>query len=175
MENKEVFTHCNKCPNKVTSKIGKDNKSNWYCGKVPDVYTVTKNKNISYYVNDGELVPAPNWCPLKVKSDNKYSALSSSYKEEDYKPKTVVSPWSNLPHTSSWDDIKVNEIYHVPPINGEKRMDIIITSKTDYYIGYKTITKDGAAIVSYNSFYKTSLQVNFLVKHKLIEFKTKNG
>lgn len=176
MEVKETFTHCNKCPHKVTSKVTTSQTTNWYCGKVVDTYTATKNKNVAYLIRDGELVPSPNWCPLKEKSDKQYSS--------DYKPKTTTyldsweakrRVWDNLPHTSSWDDIKVNEIYHVPPINGEKRMDIMITSKTQYVISYKIINQNGLTYTVHSSFYKTSPQVNFLVKHKLIEFKTKNG
>lgn len=175
METKETFTHCNKCPHKVTSKITSSQSVNWYCGKVPDMYTATKNKNISYLVRDGELVPSPNWCPLKEKSDKPYSVetrqKSTTY-FESWEAKRKL--WDKLPHTSSWDDIKVNEIYHVPPINGEKRMDIMITAKTQYSISYKTITQDGSAYTTHSSFFKTSPQVNFLVKHKLIQFKNKN-
>ena len=180
MEIKETFTHCNKCPHKVTVKNRASENTNWYCGKTTDMYTATKNKNIAYLKRDGELIPTPTWCPLKVKSNEKYSAFATKSKVDDYKPtyseswEDKAKKWNNLHHTCSWDDVKVDEIYHVPPINGEKRMDIIITSKTSYNIGYKTITKNGVAITTYNSFYKTSPQINFLVKHKLINFKSKN-
>lgn len=179
MKSFEIYTHCNKCPHKVTATSSSG--INWYCGKCADEYTTTKNKNIKYFVKNGDLVPTPAWCPLK-KESGKYSAFATKSKEDDYKPKesTYVSPyleklkiWNSLPHMSNWDSIEVNELYHVPPVNGEPRMDIIITHKSEYNIGYKTITKDNKALTTYASFYKSSPQVNFLVKHKLIKVENK--
>lgn len=62
-----------------------------------------------------------------------------------------------------WDEIKVGKIYHMPPIGGASRDDILILSKDKYRITYEKLThKDGLIL----TLYKTDVAVKFLSKAK---------
>ena len=69
---------------------------------------------------------------------------------------------------------KVNEIYHLPPlISGDKRKDILITSKSQYSLSYKVLNEKTNYQI--NTYYPSSIEVKFLVPHKIMKFEIINS
>lgn len=66
---------------------------------------------------------------------------------------------SNIP----WDEIKENEIYHIPPIVSLERRDLFIISKTDESATYKRVD---ISAQDERVMHKTSVFAKFLVKEK---------
>lgn len=82
------------------------------------------------YVDEDEKVPVPSWCPMK-------------YSDDYYKHKTITEIReyiSKIKPLVKWEDIKVGEIYHIPPIGNQKRTDIFIISHSEYMIRFKELT-----------------------------------
>ena len=71
-------------------------------------------------------------------------------------------------------DLKVNQIYHLPPLlSGDKRKDILITSKSQYSISYKILSEKTNYQI--NTFYPSSIEVKFLVPHKIMKVEIINN
>lgn len=69
----------------------------------------------------------------------------------------------NLRNVTSWESIKENEIYHIPPLLTLDRRDIIILSKKNDQATYKRVdAKDDDK----RMMHKTSLFAKFIVKRK---------
>ncbi|MBR6517539.1 MAG: hypothetical protein IKT40_11965 [Bacilli bacterium] len=155
--------YCNNCQHATCHVIKSelyDERKNWYCG-----YNKTKVL-IDLTTEKDALVSAPSWCPNKAKNEIKQITSASSTTSSDlFAPHTYRERLKNIKGFTTWDDIKVNEIYHLPPIfeNGERK-DIIVTSKTQYSIAYKVLNGSKYQL---NTFYPSSIEVKFLVPHKI--------
>lgn len=66
-------------------------------------------------------------------------------------------------HKTPWEDVKVGEEYHIPPIITLERRDIKILSKTNTEARYKRI--DGTDNTE-SKIHKSSVFARFLVKRK---------
>ena len=155
------ITTCNVCPNsKCTDACAsKGTLHNWFC--------VTKGERrlIDMSVLGSADVEIPTWCPLSLHKEKE----EPKKKELSYKEKRDM--WENIPNLCEWKNIKVNDIYHLPPIMGEKRKDIMITNVCDFSFQYRLLSKDPKKSSSaiYTT-YKTAMWWKFLVKHKIINF-----
>lgn len=154
--------YCNNCKfancHVIKSEIYNERK-NWYCahGKSKVLIDLTTEKD--------ELITPPSWCPIntnKLKIDKTYTI--SEMREMIKSVKSITT----------WDDLKVNEIYHLPPlIDGDKRKDILITSKSQYSLSYKVLNEKTSHQI--NTYYPSSIEVKFLVPHKIMKFEIING
>lgn len=160
---------CNTCPYAECVRV-KTNMlhtyNNWYCNKD------NKKMILDISIVNGSKIRIPNWCPLKdskmiVGSTNKECETGKIQKKYlTYYEKMELL--RKLPPQVKWENIKKDDIYHVPPYLDEKRKDIIITSKSDYSCTYKILAqnpKDSNGI-SY-TLYKTTLMSRFIVPHKI--------
>lgn len=148
---------CNFCEHAKICKIGKeeDARYNLFC-----TYDKNYRQIVDASVKHDSFVSCPSWCELKKKDEESKLTFGEKVdKMRSFKP------------FLSWDEIKVNEIYHIPQIPGEERKDIIVTHKTPSSLMYKDI--NGASNVSYTLF-ETSLIRIFLVKNKIKKFVVKS-
>ena len=106
------------------------------------------------------VIEAPSWCPLEKLKKNKENGVLSYQDKVDLLMK--------FQPRIAWDDIKENQVYHVPKLPGEERKDIVITRKSAYSCSYKTIG-DKYKNTTY-TIYPSSLIVRFMVEHKIKEF-----
>ena len=93
---------------------------------------------------------------IKYKSGSNYSDLLESLKK--------IEP------LTSWDDLKENEYYHIPPILSYDRRDFKITNKNSYMIS--GLLKEGNK-VRQGSFFRQEVSTRFLVKTTLLNERQK--
>lgn len=155
--------YCNNCKHAKCHVIKSDiydERKNWYCG-----YN-THKVLLDLTCEKDALIEVPNWCPLSFKTQvtTKESTIKIDIREKLKSIKTITK----------WEDIEVNKIYHLPPLmTGDKRKDILITSKSQYSISYKIL--NGNANYQINTFYPSSIEVKFLVPHKIMKFELINN
>lgn len=151
-------SHCNECPNSCAYDSACDNGQllNWYCKE-----NGTK-RILKMAITKNTLIRIPTWCPMHL---NENASNGDNKHKMTYAEK--VRAWEKFGFIE-WDDIKVDTIYHVPPILNEKRKDILITSKTSYSFTYKTIFED-KTVSSYITYgYKSNIWWKFLTEPQLI-------
>lgn len=149
---------CNNCPNATCNVIKATNGSryNWYCeiGKSMRMLELSCPANTNIQI--------PEWCPkLKEKA-----SLTQSNK--------VAELLEAMPPMTKWEDIKVNQIYRIPPICGWDRMDIWIKSKNQYSCTYVVLKKgvnSSSAPIQY--LYPSSKQAKFIVPHRNMKMEMK--
>ena len=162
--NKECKNTCNKCGFLLRRKsnYGGDNSSNVYCDKD------SVSKLIELSINNDEIIQSPHWCPLleekgimdKIKNNVPLTNGDKRILLMRHKP--IIS----------WDEIEQNTIYHIPPLLGEKRKDVLVTWKGQYSLTMKDLTKSCHSV---ETIYPSTLTSRFLIKHKIknIEIKDK--
>lgn len=160
---KECKNMCNKCGYLVRRKsnYGSDNSSNTYCDKTDSI------RLIELSINDDEDIKTPDWCPLieeKTIKQKINDGIKLSYGEK----KAIL-----MQHTPiiPWDEIEANQIYHIPPLLGEGRKDILVTWKGEYSCTCKDLTKNYSA---FETFYPSTLMSRFLTKHKVKQVEVVN-
>lgn len=156
MENKECNHCCNSCGYLVKRKnnYGDANYSNLYCDKHNCI------RLIELSVKDGSIVNTPDWCPI-IKNEKIITKISEG------KPLTIEEKKACLMKHQpfvAWDDIQPQHIYHIPPLLGEKRKDILVTWKGQYSCTFKDLTKNYNAI---ETIYPSTFMSRFFVEHKL--------
>lgn len=161
--------YCNNCKHATCHIIKSDiyeERKNWYCGhgKTKVLLDLTTEKD--------KLIYAPDWCPLaKEQSSNGANDYKVTYKSTPYEIRDQLKKVKGF---SSWDDIKVNQVYHLPPLlDGDKRRDILITAKSQYNMSYKVLNDNCSYQI--NTFYPSSLEVKFLVPHKIMHIEIVNN
>ena len=66
-----------------------------------------------------------------------------------------------------WNDVKVNEIYHIPPIISLKRRNIRIVSRDENEATYERVDEGkGADEAGILKMHRTSVFARFLIKQK---------
>ena len=156
MENKDCKHCCNSCGFLLKRKTNYSdhNYNNVYCEKDE------RTKLIELSIKEGEDIKTPYWCPL----------LENAKIEEKIKEGQTLTMGEKrtilMQHKPfiAWDDIKVQQIYHIPPLLGEKRKDILVTWKGDYSCTFKDLSKNYNAI---ETIYPSTLMSRFFVEHKL--------
>lgn len=172
MENKkennlEKITSCNKCSCSICKETdcSHGTLNNWYCN----------SKNVKRIIEMSVLSTAeisiPSWCPMGLYNKKSTISTTETTRQETKKELTWMEKknmWESIKPICEWDNIKINEVYHVPPVLSEKRKDIIVTSKTDFSFQYRhlsaTKTEQNACIYTV---YKTACWWKFMSKHKL--------
>ena len=149
---------CNFCSSVLINKIGAldDSRYNIYCncGKMP--------RMVDLSVPPKAYVEKPEWCPKMVNSDGT--------KKLDFSDKIDIL--RKMPAMTEWDDIKENEIYHLPQLPGEERKDIFVVKKDNSSLTYREV--DGSQNIQYTIFPHTIVS-KFLVKNKVKKFIVKNN
>lgn len=156
MENKECVHCCNKCGFLLKRKTnyGSANCSNVYCDRD------NATKLIELSVNDDELIKSPDWCPFVEEAAIKQKIKEGHNLTIGEKRALLMKHKPFIP----WDEITPNTIYHIPPLLGEKRKDILVTWKGEYSCTFKDLTKNYNAI---ETIYPSTLMSRFIIKHKL--------
>lgn len=175
------INYCNNCPNAFKTLValsGKEPKYfNWFCGAKPN------NKRIDYSVLFGTNIKIPEWCPMNYKTNNNMIGSNENNKKiEIIKPKGLINgkryedctylekreAWESLKPFVKWDDIKEKDIYHIPPFLDNKRCDIVVIRKTDYYLDYYEINENNSFISKIpHTVYKSNIIAKMLRPHKL--------
>lgn len=160
---KDCKSTCNKCGYLVRRKsnYGSANSSNTYCDKTDSI------RLIELSVNDDEDITTPDWCPL-IEEETIKQKINNGIKLSHGEKKAIL-----MQHTPiiSWDEIEANQIYHIPPLLGEKRKDILVTWKGEYSCTCKDLTKNYNA---FETFYPSTLMSRFLTKHKVKQVEVVN-
>lgn len=117
-----------------------------------------------------ESVVRPKWCPLYNKED-KNTEFQLKYKDMTYYDQNKF--WENIPPITTWDDIEIDKVYHIPPYHNTKRMDIVVKFKCANYLTYKKLNTTDSAY-SY-TLYPSSQMSKFFVPHKLVNAEVKSS
>ena len=154
---------CNKCP-KLTRRASYtmqgQERDNVYC----EHFQTTRLIELSMVANQD--VKQPDWCPIKKEMEIK-EKMKNGIKLTEGEKRTLMMERKPL---TEWDEIETNVIYHIPPLLGEPRKDILITYKGQYSCSYKNISSN-AKYPSIETFYPSSLMTKFLFKHKFKKVK----
>ena len=153
---------CKYAEQEIITENLKDNYSNWLC-------THDKKKSvISLSVLDSKPLNPPVWCPLHGltslgKSDT--TKVQEKKKLNNFEKREILEKMKPM---IEWDDIKEHEVYHIPPLLYDDRKDIIVLTKNDMYLTYRTLSKelDKSSNIT-NRLYKNMLTSRFLTQHKV--------
>ena len=163
-QNSECKNTCNNCGFLLRRKsnYGGADSSNIYCDKD------STSKLIELSVKDGEIIKSPHWCPI-MEEKGVMDKIKNNIPLTNGEKRTLLMRHKPV---ISWDDIKQDEIYHIPPLLGEKRKDVLVTWKGKYSLTMKDLTKSYHSV---ETIYPSTLTSRFLIKHKIknIEIKEK--
>lgn len=169
------INYCNDCVCSIVKECdcSHGQLNNWYCS------SKGTKRILEMSVLNTATIKIPHWCPMGLYKKPSAIPVTEATKNETKQELSWMERkklWEAIRPTCEWDNIKVNDIYHVPPIMDEKRMDIIITNKTDFSFQYKHLSKTKEASTScIYTVYKTGFWWKLMSKHKLkkIEVRTK--
>ena len=154
---------CNKCPNlmrRSSYAIGGKERENVYC----DHFQTSRMIELSLAVNQD--IKQPDWCPIKQEINLK-KKINDGIKLTDGEKRALLMERTPI---TCWDDIKFDTVYHIPPLLGEKRKDIVVTYKGQYSCTYRVLSKN-ASSGTIDTFYPSSLMSRFLIPHKFASVK----
>lgn len=164
----ENIKTCNDCPQSQCKESGGWGTSlcNWYCN------TDKLKRIIDMNVLSTKSLDIPKWCPLGL---HKQVSVQEKPKKKPLTYAEKREMWEDIPFLCKWEDIKISEIYHVPPVLGEKRKDVLITNISDFSFQYRLIdkTNNSTSQATY-TLYKSAIWWKFMVKHKIIKMKPSN-
>jgi len=153
-ENKEDIKdklYCNTCP--FFLRVQRPNKTTFNTRCTADTTRPGGSERVvKLNVYPDEKVKKPFWCPsvrdsiINPKGDSVKVGPKTIYLDNVKKPsmlseeqqkkwndskhrKELRDKWLNAPGLMSWDDLKVNCVYHLPPMFEKQRMDVKIESK----------------------------------------------
>lgn len=171
MLNKEYnlgkINYCNNCVCAVVKECdcSHGQLNNWYCN------SKGTKRVIDMSVLNTATIKIPHWCPMGLYKKPSTITATEATKQETKKELTWMEKkklWEDIKPICEWGNITVNEVYHIPPIMGEKRKDILVTNKTDFSFQYKNLTTDKYSSTScIYTVYKTGIWWKFMSKHKL--------
>lgn len=75
----------------------------------------------------------------------------------------IMKASNGLRPVTPWEEVKVNDVYHIPPIASLKRREVTILTKND---DSATYSKNGEPTSGEATMHKTSVFAKFLVKKK---------
>ena len=144
---------CNGCPFVEIRPLNKHNLyTNWFCayhkmrGKTQNI------KLIDFKVENGRFVETPSFCPK-----GEYKRMKASEREKLWK---AIKPLTNF------EDIEEGYVYHIPPVNGQSRKDIVVVRKYLRTFEYKLYnSQDNASYYIYDD----DIVFKFMSKIKKIE------
>lgn len=114
--------NCQNCPHALFEQVNPNyaitdanmRRYNIRCGKV-----IFVNNVVDYYAKKNDVVKSPTWCPLP--------------KEHTDLIKKSLKP-------VAWDEIHVNDVFHIPPILGKPRREIKVIFKNNQFLSYQLKT-----------------------------------
>lgn len=127
---------------------------------------------VDEYVESCDNVTPPAWCPCrKNERSSKETSTTVTTPKKQYKTMSQLSDvCRNLTPITSWDDLKVGEIYHCPPIGNNKRGEFFIIEKNQHMIRVKKITSIETCTGYKETIFKDSEHIwKFFSKNKLID------
>lgn len=150
--------YCNDC--KFCKKLQKTS------GYYYDTYCMY-GKDENEVVSNGKLVQSWSFETTKVIKPIHCPLIKRNRLPIDYQL------WKSITPITNWDDIEVGKVYHVPPVNGEKRMDVKVITKSQYMMNVKVLSgsNNGTTI----SFYPESLRCKFFIENKIVEYISKQA
>ena len=155
MEKNNTCTNtCTNCIHLVRREALTNESENVYCDKEKTI------RLIEFRIPKGQDVKMPHWCPIE--EANKIQVkIDKGEKLTNGEKKTML-----MRHTPliSWEDIKVNDVYHIPPLLGQDRKDVLVTWKGEYSCTFKNLSKGKNTI---ETIYPSTVESRFFVKHKL--------
>ena len=144
MEETYLGDYCNDCPFSKKKPLSHDKtKSNWLCEK-EKIPIYGKGRTIALRVGDKEMVKAPDWCAFKKHKRS----------------------WYDIKPLNTFENLKINKMYHIPPIQGHKRRDIYIAEKEEKYIKYYDVENHKVVNYSPKWMYKYDLPIHFMAEIK---------
>lgn len=72
--------------------------------------------------------------------------------------------WQLVSPITKWENVIVNHIYHIPPVLGLSRRDVLVTSKTDTELSFKRV--DGVEENATGKYNKTSVFAKCMIETK---------
>lgn len=159
------ITCCNNCVC-ATSKeadCSGGQLSNWYCS------SKGTKRIIEMSVLSTAEISIPKWCPMglhKPTIQTTETTKAETKKELSWIEKKNL--WESITPICKWEDIKASSVFHVPPVLGEKRKDIIVTSVTEFSFQYRVLSNsETAPSTCIYTVYKTGFWWKFMSKHKI--------
>lgn len=144
--------YCNGCPFVEIRPLNKANVfSNWFCAyhKIKSEGETQNIKLIDFKIEQGMFVPSPSFCPKE--------------KKRNLTPKEREKLWKSIKPLNKFEDVEEGCIYHIPPVNGKPRKDIIVIRKYIKTFEYKLYgSKDTSSYYMYDD----DISVNFMAKIK---------
>lgn len=114
-------------------------------------------------------VKQPDWCPMKknlLKLQKNMPEVTR--KKRNYNEQCEI--YKQLTCGAKWEEFRVGEIYHYPPVYSGKRTDFLLERKTDFYLFLREIEKNGKGLGAGKYFYRSDSQYKFLRENKIIKF-----
>ena len=145
--------YCNGCPYVEIRPLNKHNLySNWFCAYHKLQGGTNNITLINFKVENGKFVETPSFCPKS--------------KQKNLSPYERLKLWKKITPLTKFEDIEEGYLYHIPPINGQLRKDIVVVKKflhTFEYKLYNSMDKSSYYI------YSDDVAVNFMSKVKKID------
>lgn len=74
----------------------------------------------------------------------------------------LKAKWQKVASITPWENVKVNSVYHIPPVLGLKGRDIKVTEKTDTELSFSRV--DGIEENATGKYNKTSVFAKCMVE-----------
>ena len=95
--------------------------------------------------------------------ESKYNFTLDTFKKERYEHyNAILKELMGIEPITSWEDLKVGEVYHLPNLLIQKRADFVINEKKTSYIN-GMIKEEGSGWKPH-SLFKNEVRTKFLVK-----------
>lgn len=98
------------------------------------------HRRIANYVRETDIIPTPVWCKL-----------------------AACNLWMQIEPQVNWDDIKIGDVYHVPPYNNMKRFNLKVIAKSPGWFSYSRDDKPNIEFM-----YPTYTAFKVMVKRKCV-------
>jgi len=165
---KNESEYCNLCEHFLKIKKGYKTTFNTRC-KADTTRPGGSERVIKLNVYEDEKVKKPFWCPLvksaiekplndgiKIGGRTVYPArVNSGYTERANFERNLREKWLSAPGLMSWNEIKIDSIYHLPPTFKKPRMTIVVKKKFASSIHAENVlTKDNVWLYKDDEEYK---------------------
>ena len=158
--NSNCIGKCNDCIYFERREAIATETENVYCTKEKTL------RLIEFRIPKGQDVKLPFWCPIEEARKIQLK-LDNGEKLTDGEKKTLLM--ARKPFIS-WEEIEVNHIYHIPPLLGGKRKDVLVTWKGEYSCTFRNLSNEKNTV---ETIYPSTLESRFFVKHKLKKIEKK--
>ena len=157
---KTMEEYCNGCGNVICNMVKSSNgeRFNWYCE-----INNSEWRSLEISAPKGTLVVKPHWCPKAMKNSGESATRTTSTTN---KPLTPESAMADVKPITPWESIKVNQIYHLPPMFNLPRRDILIKSINKTCLNYVILEHGKTAGNAQHVLYPSMQLAKFIVPHK---------